>query len=199
MNNVLIITGASRGIGAATARLAAAAGYAICVNYRQNKEAAKRVVADVEAAGGRALAVAADVALESDVVRLFETSDKALGRLRGLVNNAGILETPMRVDGMSAARLHRVLATNVVGAFMCAREAVRRLSTRHGGSGGAIVNVSSGAARLGHRASTSTTPLRADEAWRDGRRGGAGDRLVVVREVIVHDRGIHRCDRWQVA
>ena len=149
MDNVLIITGASRGIGAATARVAAAAGYSICVNYRQNEEAANRVVAEVEAAGGRAVAVAADVAVESDVVRLFETSDKALGRLHGLVNNAGILETQMRVDAMSAARLHRVLATNVVGAFMCAREAVRRLSTRHGGSGGAIVNVSSGAARLG--------------------------------------------------
>jgi NAD(P)-dependent dehydrogenase (short-subunit alcohol dehydrogenase family) len=149
MNAVLIITGASRGIGAATARLAAAAGYSICVNYRQNEAAANRVVADVEAAGGRAVAVAADVAVESDVVRLFETSDKALGTLHGLVNNAGILETQMRVDAMSAARLHRVLATNVVGAFMCAREAVRRLSTRHGGAGGAIVNVSSGAARLG--------------------------------------------------
>ena len=149
MDNVLIITGASRGIGAATARVAAAAGYSICVNYRQNEEAANRVVAEVEAAGGRAVAVAADVAVEADVVRLFETSDKTLGRLHGLVNNAGILETQMRVDAMSAARLHRVLATNVVGAFMCAREAVRRLSTRYGGSGGAIVNISSGAARLG--------------------------------------------------
>ena len=149
MSRVLIVTGASRGIGAATARFAAAAGYSICVNYRQNQEAANRVVADIEAAGGTAVAVAADVAVEADVVRLFATSDRMLGRLSALVNNAGILETQMRVDAMSAARLHRVLATNVVGAFMCAREAVRRLSTKHGGAGGAIVNVSSGAARLG--------------------------------------------------
>jgi NAD(P)-dependent dehydrogenase (short-subunit alcohol dehydrogenase family) len=149
MNKVLVITGASRGIGAATARLAGAAGYWVCVNYRQNGEAAARVVADVEAAGARAIAVGADVSVESDVVRLFETSEKKLGTLSALVNNAGILETQMRVDEMDAARLQRVLSTNVVGSFMCAREAVRRLSTKHGGAGGAIVNVSSGAARLG--------------------------------------------------
>ena len=149
MDKVLVITGASRGIGAATARLAGAAGYSVCVNYRQNEKAAEQVVRDIEAAGARAIAVAADVSMESDVVRLFETADRTLGRLSGLVNNAGILETQMRVDSMNAARLHRVLATNVVGAFMCAREAVRRLSTTHGGPGGAIVNVSSGAARLG--------------------------------------------------
>jgi NAD(P)-dependent dehydrogenase (short-subunit alcohol dehydrogenase family) len=149
MNNVLIITGASRGIGAATARLAGQAGFSVCVNYREHAEAAARVAADIESAGGRAIAVQADVSVESDVMRLFDTVDKALGRLSGLVNNAGILERQMRLDSMSAARLHRVLATNVVGAFLCAREAVRRLSTRHGGTGGAIVNVSSGAARLG--------------------------------------------------
>jgi NAD(P)-dependent dehydrogenase (short-subunit alcohol dehydrogenase family) len=149
MTKVVVITGASRGIGAATARLAAAAGYAVCVNYRQNREAALRVVTDLETAGASAIAVEADVSVESDVVRLFETSDTELGTLYGLVNNAGILETQMRVDTMSAARLHRVLSTNVVGAFLCAREAVRRLSTRNGGAGGAIVNVSSGAARLG--------------------------------------------------
>jgi NAD(P)-dependent dehydrogenase (short-subunit alcohol dehydrogenase family) len=149
MSKVLVITGASRGIGAATARLAAATGYSVCVNYVRNREAATRVVADLEAAGARAIAVQADVSVESDVVRLFETTDKALGISCGLVNNAGILETQMRVDAMSAARLHRVLSTNVIGAFLCAREAVRRMSTRHGGAGGAIVNVSSGAARLG--------------------------------------------------
>jgi NAD(P)-dependent dehydrogenase (short-subunit alcohol dehydrogenase family) len=149
VSKVLVITGASRGIGAATARLAGALGYSVCVNYRENREAAARVVADIEAAGARAVAVAADVSVESDVVRLFETADRALGRLSGLVNNAGILETQMRVDSMNADRLHRVLSTNVVGAFLCAREAVRRLSTKHGGVGGAIVNVSSGAARLG--------------------------------------------------
>jgi NAD(P)-dependent dehydrogenase (short-subunit alcohol dehydrogenase family) len=149
VNNVLIITGASRGIGAATARLAAAAGYSVCVNYRQNRDAAEAVVAEIEGQGARATSVQADVSIESDVIRLFETADRTLGRLSALVNNAGILETQMRVESMDAGRLHRVLATNVVGAFMCAREAVKRLSTRHGGAGGAIVNVSSGAARLG--------------------------------------------------
>ncbi len=149
MSKILVITGASRGIGAATARLAGSLGYGVCVNYRENREAAGRVVADIETAGGRAVAVAADVSVESEVVRLFETADRTLGRLSGLVNNAGILETQMRVDSMNADRLHRVFSTNVVGAFLCAREAVRRLSTKHGGVGGAIVNVSSGAARLG--------------------------------------------------
>jgi NAD(P)-dependent dehydrogenase (short-subunit alcohol dehydrogenase family) len=149
MSKVIVITGGSRGIGAATARLAGAAGYDVCVNYRENRLAAERVVADVEAAGARAVAVAADVAVESDVVRLFETADRALGTLSALVNNAGVLETQMRVESMTAPRLQRVLATNVIGSFLCAREAVRRLSTRHGGAGGAIVNVSSGAARLG--------------------------------------------------
>jgi NAD(P)-dependent dehydrogenase (short-subunit alcohol dehydrogenase family) len=148
MNKVVVVTGGSRGIGAATARLACANGYAVCVNYRQNREAADRVVRAIEAAGSRAIAVQADVSTESDVMRLFETADK-LGTLWALVNNAGILETQMRVDQMDALRLQRIFATNVVGTFMCAREAVRRMSTRHGGRGGAIVNVSSGAARLG--------------------------------------------------
>ena len=149
MKPALIITGGSRGIGAATARQAAVAGYAVCVNYRQQSEAAARVVADIDAAGGTAIAVQADVSVEADVMRLFETTDKAFGQLRGLVNNAGILETQMRVDSMSVARIQRIFATNVIGSFLCAREAVRRLSTKHGGAGGAIVNVSSGAARLG--------------------------------------------------
>jgi NAD(P)-dependent dehydrogenase (short-subunit alcohol dehydrogenase family) len=149
VSRVLIITGASRGIGAATARLAALDGYAVCVNYRQNQAAAERVVGEIESAGGAAIALQADVAVEADVVRLFEIVDKRLGRLDGLVNNAGILETQMRVESMDAARIQRVLATNVTGAFICAREAVRRMSTRHGGTGGAIVNVSSGASRLG--------------------------------------------------
>src|SRR4051812_9969820 len=147
--NALIITGGGRGIGAATARLAAERGYAVCVNYRRNHEAAGGVVKAIEAHGGRAIAVAADVSIEADVVRLFEASDQALGALVGLVNNAGVLETQMRVEGMDASRLHRVFATNVIGAFMCAREAIRRMSTKRGGSGGAIVNVSSGAARSG--------------------------------------------------
>jgi NAD(P)-dependent dehydrogenase (short-subunit alcohol dehydrogenase family) len=149
MTPVAIITGASRGIGAATARMAAASGYAVCVNYRRDRAAAERVAGDIAAAGGRAIAVAADVAVEADVVRLFETCDGALGPLTALVNNAGILETQMRVEAMDAARLQRIFATNVIGAFVCAREAVRRMSLGRGGAGGAIVNVSSGASRLG--------------------------------------------------
>ena len=148
MPNVLLVTGGSRGIGAATAQLAGANGYAVCVNYRRNVEAAQAVVHAIESGGGRAIAVQADVSIESDVIRLFEAAD-TLGTLSALVNNAGILETQTRVDAMDADRLRRVLATNVVGSFLCAREAVRRMSTRLGGAGGAIVNVSSLAARLG--------------------------------------------------
>jgi NAD(P)-dependent dehydrogenase (short-subunit alcohol dehydrogenase family) len=149
VSKVLLVTGGSRGIGAATARVAAERGYSVCVNYRCNEAAAADVVRSIENRGARAIAVAADVALEADVIRLFETCDRALGRLTALVNNAGILETQMRVESMDAARWHRVFATNVVGAFLCAREAVRRMSPKTGGTGGAIVNVSSGAARLG--------------------------------------------------
>jgi len=145
----LVITGAGRGIGAATARLAAERGYAVCVNYRARRDAAEAVAAGIERAGGRAVAIGADVAREADVVRLFDEAVEKLGPLAGLVNNAGILEQHMRVEDMSAGRLERVFATNVVGAFLCAREAVRRMSTRRGGRGGAIVNVSSVAATLG--------------------------------------------------
>ncbi len=148
-NRVLIVTGGGRGIGAATARLAAERGYAVCVNYQQNRDAADGVVAAIHAVGGKAVSVQADVSVEGDVVRLFETCDRLLGPPGALVNNAGILETQTRVEAMDAARLQRVFAVNVVGAFLCAREAVRRMSIKHGGSGGAIVNVSSGAARLG--------------------------------------------------
>ncbi len=149
MTNVILITGASRGIGAATARIAGARGYAVCVNYHRSEAAARGVVEEIAAAGGRAMAVPADVAVEADVVRLFETVDRELGTVTALVNNAGILETQMRVEQMDAARLGRVFAANVTGSFLCAREAVRRMSTRHGGLGGAIVNVSSAASRLG--------------------------------------------------
>ena len=149
MSGIVIITGGSRGIGAATAALAASAGYAVCVNYRANAEAADRVVAAITQSGGRAIAVQADVAIESDVVRLFETCDARLGRLTALVNNAGILEKQMRVETMDAGRLQRVFATNVTGAFICAREAIKRMSTKRGGAGGAIVNLSSRAEVLG--------------------------------------------------
>ncbi len=154
--SIAVITGASRGIGAATALLAAKRGYAVCVNYRENREAANRVVDAIKADGGRAIAVQADVSQEADVLRLFATCDDSLGRVTALVNNAGGLETQMRVDAMDAARLHRTLANNVVGPFLCAREAVRRMSRERGGAGGAIVNVSSAAARLGwHRGGSS--------------------------------------------
>ena len=146
---VLLVTGGSRGIGAATVRLAAERGYDVCINYRGNAEAAARTVEDAQRAGARAVAVQADVALEADVVRLFEACDAELGRVAALVNNAAILETQTRLDGIDAARLRRVFGTNVFGAFLCAREAVRRMSTRYGGPGGAIVNVSSGASRMG--------------------------------------------------
>jgi NAD(P)-dependent dehydrogenase (short-subunit alcohol dehydrogenase family) len=149
MNKNVIITGGSRGIGAATAALAAQRGYAVCVNYRRDRAAADGVVKGIERAGGKAIAIAADVASEADVVRMFETVDKALGPLTALVNNAGTVEQQMRVESMDAARLNRVFATNIVGSFLCAREAVKRMSMKHGGRGGAIVNVSSAAARLG--------------------------------------------------
>ena len=149
MKKVIVITGASRGIGAATARLAGARGYAVCVNYLKNRAAADRVVAAIESVGGQAIALAADVADETAVVNMFDAVDRQLGPVSALVNNAGILETQMRVEDMGAARLQRILAANVIGSFLCAREAVRRMSSRHGGSGGAIVNLSSAASRLG--------------------------------------------------
>ncbi len=147
--NVLLITGASRGIGAATARLAASRGYAVAVNYRANRQAADRVVVDIEQDGGTAVALGADVTREEEIVRLFEAVERELGPVTALVNNAGIVDQQMRVEEMTLERLERMFATNVFGAILCAREAVRRMSTRHGGRGGAIVNVSSAAARLG--------------------------------------------------
>ncbi|HEV3008259.1 MAG TPA: SDR family oxidoreductase [Burkholderiales bacterium] len=144
---VMIVTGGGRGIGAATALLAAQRGYAVAVNYLRNGEAAERIVGEI--GKGKAIAVAGDVASEADVVRLFRTVDEKLGRVTALVNNAGIVDRRSRVEAMSAERIQRMLAVNVTGSFLCAREAVKRMSTRNGGKGGAIVNVSSAAARLG--------------------------------------------------
>ncbi len=149
MSKVMLITGASRGIGAATARLAAAQGYALCLNYRHRQDAMQTLLDELQAGGTRVISVAADVADETQVARLFATLDAEFGRLDVLVNNAGMLERQMRLDEMDAARLARVFAVNVTGSFLCAREAVKRMSSRYGGNGGAIVNVSSVAARLG--------------------------------------------------
>ena len=146
MGGVMIVTGGSRGIGAATARLAATRGYAVCVNYRKERAVAEALVRELD---GKAIAVAADVAEEADVVHLFETVDRELGPVTALVNNAGIVDTGTRVEAISAARLQRMFAVNVFGSFLCAREAVKRMSRRHGGKGGVIVNLSSIAARLG--------------------------------------------------
>ncbi len=146
---VLLVTGGGRGIGAAVCRLAAAQGYAVAVNYRSRTEAALSVVAAIEAAGGRAIAVRADVSREDEIERLFAETEARLGRLTHFVNNAGVTGPAGRLDDVSAATLESVFDLNVLGAFLCARAAVRRMSTRHGGPGGAIVNLSSGAATLG--------------------------------------------------
>ena len=149
MNPVVLITGASRGIGAATALLAARRGYSVAVNYTANSLAADAVVREIRADGGIAIALQADVGVEADILRLFNQVDAKLGRLSALVNNAGVVDVAARVDEMSAARLLRMFNINLVGSFLCAREAVKRMSTRHGGAGGSIVNLSSAAARLG--------------------------------------------------
>ena len=148
-DKVLLVTGGSRGIGAATARLAAAGGWAVAVNFTANSLAADEVVRAIRADGGRAIAVQADVADEAQVLKMFEHIDAKLGRLTGLVNNAGVVDRAQRVEDMSVARWRRMFDINVIGSFLCAREAVRRMATRHGGTGGAIVNLSSAAARLG--------------------------------------------------
>jgi NAD(P)-dependent dehydrogenase (short-subunit alcohol dehydrogenase family) len=140
----MIVTGGGRGIGAATARLAAERGYAVCINYRKDADTAEKLAREI-----KAIAIQGDVASEADVVRLFRTVDDKLGRVSALVNNAGIVDRGTRVEQMAAERIQRMLAVNVTGSFLCAREAVKRMSTRHGGQGGAIVNVSSVAARLG--------------------------------------------------
>lgn len=149
MAGVVVVTGGSRGIGAEVCRLAAAAGYAVCVNYNSDREAALSVVETIKAAGGEAIAFGANVAEEADVKSMFREVDNELGPLTALVNNAGIVSPISRVDEMDAERLNNILAINITGAFICAREAIQRMSTKHGGKGGVIVNMSSAAARLG--------------------------------------------------
>lgn len=149
MQKVLLVTGGSRGIGAAICRLGAKAGYRVAVNYASNKAAADALVAEIKAGGGDAVAVRGDVGKETDIVAMFGAVDRAFGRLDAFVNNAGIVDVKARVDEMDVSRLERMMRINVVGSFLCAREAVKRMSTRHGGSGGAIVNISSAAAMLG--------------------------------------------------
>ncbi|MBM3388525.1 MAG: SDR family oxidoreductase [Betaproteobacteria bacterium] len=149
MNPVLLVTGGGRGIGAAVARLAAAQGWDVALNVVRDMASAQAVAADVRALGRRALAVQADVSDEAAVQALFATVDAELGPLRGLVNNAGVVDVAQRVDEMSLARWQRMFAINVQGTFLCTREALRRMSTQHGGAGGSIVNLSSAAARLG--------------------------------------------------
>jgi len=145
----VLVTGGSRGIGAAVARLCARQGDAVAVNYARDAAAAEALVQRIRAAGGQAIAVAADVSDEAQVLAMYARLDAELPPLRALVNNAGVVDQPARVDAMSVARLERMFGINVIGSFLCAREAVKRLSTRHGGRGGAIVNLSSAASRLG--------------------------------------------------
>jgi NAD(P)-dependent dehydrogenase (short-subunit alcohol dehydrogenase family) len=148
MDKVMIITGGGRGIGAETARLAAKRGYALCVNYLKDAKAAESLLKELSL-GKKAIAVAGDVSREEDVLKIFAETDKALGRVTALVNNAGIVDRSQRVETITAARLARMFAINVTGSFLCAREAVKRMSTKHGGKGGVIVNLSSVAAKLG--------------------------------------------------
>ena len=147
--DVLVVTGGGRGIGAATARLAGSRGYSVCVNCLENQDAARAVVNQIEQAGGKAIAVRADISVESEVAALFEAVELELGRPTALVNSAVRLESQMRLDQMDGGRLQRMFATNVIGTMLCSREAVRRMSTRAGGTGGSIVNVSSAATRYG--------------------------------------------------
>jgi NAD(P)-dependent dehydrogenase (short-subunit alcohol dehydrogenase family) len=145
----IIVTGGSRGIGAAVSRLAAACGYSVAVNYISDQSSAHSLVSEIQRKGGQATAIQADIGIEREIQRLFESAEKTLGRLSALVNNAAITGGFARVDSVEVGMLERLMAVNVTGAILCSREAVRRLSTKHGGRGGAIVNISSRAARIG--------------------------------------------------
>lgn len=158
MDKVIVITGGGRGIGAATALLAAAQGYRICINYQADEEAAHQVLAQVRALGAQAIAVRADVSIEDEVISLFQRVDNELGRATALVNNAGTVGHKSRVEDMSEFRILKILKTNVLAPMLCAKHALLRMSPKHGGQGGSIVNVSSVASRLGSPGNTSTTP-----------------------------------------
>ena len=191
MKKTVLITGGGRGIGAACARLAAERGYQVCINYRSDDAAALGVVRAIEEAGGAAFAVQADVAREAQVERMFAQVDERFGRLDALVNNAAVLAPQLRVEQMDAARIARILATNVLGSFLCAREAARRMSTRHGGRGGAIVNVSSRAAVLGAAGeyvdyAASKAALDALTIGLSKEVGGEGIRVNGVRPGLIH-------------
>jgi NAD(P)-dependent dehydrogenase (short-subunit alcohol dehydrogenase family) len=149
MSKIILITGGSDGIGATTAELAAKEGYTVCINYRQNHIAANRIVEKINDEGGLAYAFQADISVESEVVEMFASIDSQVGRITALVNNAGIIESQQKLVDMSAERLHKIFAVNVIGSFLCAREAIKRMSVKYQGSGGSIVNISSMAARLG--------------------------------------------------
>lgn len=195
MDKSILITGGGRGIGAACARLAAAQAYRVCISYRSDDAAAAGVVQAIEDAGGTAFAIRADVSQELDVERMFAQVDARFGRLDALVNNAGMLERQMRVDEMDAARIGRILATNVLGSFLCVREAVRRMSTRHGGQGGAIVNISSRAGVLGAAGeyvdyAASKAALDALTVGLSKEVGGEGIRVNGVRPGLIHT-GMH--------
>lgn len=148
-SKVVLITGGGRGIGAATSKLFASKGYAVCINYKSNSAAAEALAHELRLAGAKCITVQADVSLEADVLRLFEQIDQQLGDLSVLVNNAGILRTQSRLEDMTAERINTIFSNNVTSYFLCSREAIKRMSTRHGGKGGVIVNVSSGASRSG--------------------------------------------------
>ncbi len=149
MSKIILITGGSDGIGASTAELAARQGYTVCINYRQNHIAANRIIEKINDEGGLAYAFQADISIESEVVDMFAAIDSQVGRISALVNNAGIIESQQKLIDMSAERLHRIFAVNVIGSFLCAREAIKRMSVKYQGNGGSIVNISSMAARLG--------------------------------------------------
>jgi NAD(P)-dependent dehydrogenase (short-subunit alcohol dehydrogenase family) len=200
MDKVLLVTGASRGIGAATALLAAQRGYAVAVNYAANSLAADEVVRRIRAAGGVAMAVQADVADEQQVLTMFQRIDAKLGPITALVNNAGVVDVAARLEDMEVARWRRMFDINVIGAMLCAREAVRRMSTRHGGAGGAIVNVSSAASRLGAAGQyiDYAAAKGAIDAFTLGLArevGGEGIRVNAVRPGLI-ETGIHASGGW---